>query len=274
MIKYTEYNLHTHSFYCGHGSGNLREYVKAAEGLSLGLLGFSEHCPLPDGRFSKSRMNASMMSVYEADSRAQDGGPVKVLTGYECDWMPEYRSYYEDLLSSGRADYLITGTHFVPSPDGYFRSVFNPGLGSDDLVTYGKTVLCAMESGLFSFVAHPDLYMGSYRMWDDNAKALANDIIACSKALSLPLEINGNGMLKPPVDGHYPYPSDPFWELCREEGVLTVMNTDSHSVSSLSKSLGLLKEYEKKIPQNKVYPVWGADGLKFEEARNDSDKKC
>ncbi|MGN0906913.1 MAG: PHP domain-containing protein, partial [Bullifex sp.] len=172
MKKYIRYNLHTHSFYCGHGSGKLSEYRDEALQLSLELLGFSEHCPLPDRRFSKSRMDNSMMVVYEADSRAQDSSDIKVLTGYECDWSPCYRSYYEDLLESGRADYLITGTHFVQSPDGHFRSVFNPGLGAGDLAEYGKTVIGAMESGLFSFVAHPDLFMGSYRKWDENARSL------------------------------------------------------------------------------------------------------
>lgn len=266
MKKYIRYNLHTHSFYCGHGSGKLSEYRETAKELALELLGFSEHCPLPDRRFSKSRMDNSMMSVYEADSRSQDGPDLKILTGYECDWSPEYRSYYEDLLFSGRVDYLITGTHFVPSPDGRFRSVFNPGLTAGDLVSYGRYVIGAIESGLFSFVAHPDLYMGSYRKWDGEAKALAEDIIAASKDYSVPLEINGNGMLKPAVEGHYPYPSDPFWLLCRESDVHAVMNTDSHTTASLGKSMKLLSDYEEKIPQHLVYPVWTGNKLTFEEA--------
>ncbi len=55
--RYTdrEINLHTHSFYCGHGHGHIAEYVQAAASTSLKALGFSEHCPFPDDRYRSTR---------------------------------------------------------------------------------------------------------------------------------------------------------------------------------------------------------------------------
>ena len=46
-------NLHTHSFYCKHGSGTIADYVEQARKDGLKLLGFSEHCPLPDREYQK-----------------------------------------------------------------------------------------------------------------------------------------------------------------------------------------------------------------------------
>ena len=44
------------------------------------------------------------------------------------------------------------------------------------------------------------------------------------------------------------------------------MNTDSHTTESLGKSMKLLSDYEEKIPQHLVYPVWTGNKLTFEEA--------
>ena len=129
MKKYTSYNLHTHSEYCGHGTGKLEEYCIAALSQGLELLGFSEHCPLPDNRFASSRMDNSKMVVYEADARNMDEKypTLKVMLGYECDFSLEYVSYYKSLLEKNRVDYLITGTHFTKDRSGKYSSIFtNP----------------------------------------------------------------------------------------------------------------------------------------------------
>ena len=128
MKKYTSYNLHTHSEYCGHGTGEIEEYCIAALSQGLELLGFSEHCPLPDRRFASSRMDNSQMAIYEQDVRLMDkkNPNLKVLLGYECDFSVEYISYYKNLLNNN-VDYLITGTHFTKNREGKYLSIFtNP----------------------------------------------------------------------------------------------------------------------------------------------------
>ena len=62
-----KYNLHTHSFYCGHGSGTIKEYADFAQASGYEVFGFSEHIPFPDNHFKSSRMDYSRKALYEAD---------------------------------------------------------------------------------------------------------------------------------------------------------------------------------------------------------------
>ena len=87
-----EVNLHTHSFYCRHGEGEISEYVKKAEekGL-LKVLGFSEHAPLPDRiLYYGTRMDYSDLDRYDGDvRRADEESRIKILLGAECDWIKD-----------------------------------------------------------------------------------------------------------------------------------------------------------------------------------------
>ncbi len=255
MIKSTEYNLHTHSFYCRHGHGGLASYAEEAERLGLTLLGFSEHCPRPDKRFAKSRMFPEEMVVYEKDARgvAELHPNMTILLGYECDYSVNHQAYYEDLLSSGRVEYLITGTHFIKTSSG-FVSPFKDILTKEQIYFYLDSILEAMHSGLFSFVAHPDLYLAGYRSFDNSAEDVAKKIIEAAIELKLPLEVNGNGMLKPSIDGRYAYPVKPFWTLASEMGAKAVFNTDAHEVENLGKTRELLKTFIKENNIELVYP--------------------
>lgn len=266
MKKYTAYNLHTHSFYCGHGSGTLDEYCIAAISQNLELLGFSEHLPLPDRRFQSSRMDNSMMTIYEKDALEMDAKyqNLKVLLAYECDYSREYYNYYRDLLDSKRVNYLITGTHFIKDKDGRYSSIFTNPMDEYGLKQYAKTVIDAMESNLFSFVAHPDLFLSAYQGKKDESLAVIKDIIALSKEKNIPLEINGNGMLKKKINGHYQYPCDEFWYMVEDQKAPTVRNTDSHSPNSIELSLRLIKEYVKDFSLNWVYPCLDKNNLTFE----------
>ena len=130
-------NLHTHSYYCGHGFGEVAEY--AQEGLKQGLqlLGMSEHCPVPDNRWGGSRMPYSMLDPYTKDCLAtkdEYAGRLEVLRGFECDYLPQYKSYYEELRE--RSDYLFFAIHDLSLDiDDEYSMFWNP-ITKDDLFTY------------------------------------------------------------------------------------------------------------------------------------------
>ena len=89
-----------------------------------------------------------------------------------------------------------------------------------------------MASGLFAFIAHPDLFGNAYLRWDANAAACARDILQAAETLQIPLEINGYGLRKPTIDTpqgrRHKYPWTPFWELAAELGVPAIVNSDAH----------------------------------------------
>lgn len=233
MNVFTEtYNIHTHSFYCGHGSGTIAEYVKEAEAKGLDLLGFSEHCPFPDNFLHRSRMDYSMMSSYERDVRKQkEESGIQILLGYECDYFPRYREYLASLRE--RVDYLVTGTHFIERADGSRVSPFSSILTVDELYRYRDQLIGALESGLFDYAAHPDLFMAGSASWDDVHKRVAREIIGEAVSLSIPLEINGNGMLKRQAPDRFCYPFGPFWSLASKMGADVILSTDAHSTANL-----------------------------------------
>lgn len=265
MSEFTEkYNIHTHSFFCGHGDGTIAEYAGEAEAKGLLVLGFSEHCPLPDGRLRGSRMTLSDMPLYEkAVAEEREKRPFSVLTGYECDHFPEYAAWHRGLKESGRASYLISGTHYIFRPDGKRVSPFYDRLTADDLSRYRDLVVAAIQSGIYDFLAHPDLYMAGWAEWDEKASAIARDIITEAVKADLPLEINGNGLHKPMVNGRLPYPHAGFWDLASDLGARCVLSTDAHKVELLTASKPWLEEYARSRAVTITGPVPGKDHLEW-----------
>ena len=265
MSQFTEkYNMHTHSFYCGHGSGTIRQYAEEAERQGLELLGFSEHCPFPDSFLQRSRMAFDQMRVYEEDvRRVQAESGVKIILGYECDYFPRYRSFFEDLKASGRVDYLITGTHFIIRADSSRVSPFSDKLDSDDILRYRDQMLAALDTGLFDFIAHPDLFMAGYWTWDDRAVRIAEEIIAASMKHRTPLEVNANGLQKPKVAGRDPYPFGPFFELAGEKGAPVILSTDAHKVSNLVCNKDRIEAFAAEHGLSLIRPVYKTGRLEW-----------
>ena len=236
-------NLHTHSFYCKHGSGTIADYVEQAKKDGLKLLGFSEHCPLPDREYQKgNRMDYEDLSFYEKDikeaqrkeaERAED--TITILTGAECDWLPEEQNFYEELLQKRNYDYISCSVHMMIDPktgeEEYLGHVKH--LDVPSLLKYVRTYTDGLRSGIFTFGCHPDLFMAGYRRWDADAIAASRDIIQCAIDCDIPLEFNDLGLRKKPIvadDGtvRAPYPVEEFWILARDMGVKAITNSDAH----------------------------------------------
>lgn len=236
VFKPEEYTLHTHSFYCGHGNGEPIEFARVADKSGIRLIGMSEHLPLPDNRWSKSRMPFAMLdeyvSVCKSLKRMED--LPTVLRGFECDFDPCYADYYKNyILSEGRAEYLICAVHYIDSElKGKDTNIFFYDMTSKDVRIYADMYIKGLESGIFLFGAHPDLYLAAYRKWDSEAKAVAEDITQCAKQYGLPLEINGNGMRRGKITAdnkeRYLYPVEDFWEIAVRNGTGIIANADAH----------------------------------------------
>ena len=102
----------------------------------------------------------------------------------------------------------------------------------EQLNEYADYLCEAMKSGLFEFVAHPDLFMLSYPVFDEECEKISQKITVCAKELNLPLELNANGirrgLTKKPDGMHYPYPRNEFWEIAQKNGCKVIINSDCH----------------------------------------------
>ena len=233
-----EVNLHTHSYYCRHGEGEIKDYVSVArkKGL-LKVLGFSEHAPLPDKKlYYGTRMEYSALARYERDVRlsGEEGG-IKVLLGAECDWIKDEVGFYRDELLGERGySYLLGSVHSMVSPEtGLDTYISRIGVSFRSILPgYVKLYTEMLSSGIFLYGCHPDLYMSDYRLWDNNAKAAAKDIAQCAVDCDIPLEMNDCGIRKGMIETEegkkYRYTNKEFWIMMKDMGVKIVTGSDAH----------------------------------------------
>jgi histidinol-phosphatase (PHP family) len=233
-------NYHTHTYRCKHASGDVPDYVEAARRAGLGELGFSEHLPFPDGRWPSSRMGMEELPGYieavlaaRLSEESRPSGGLGILLGLECEWSAEDDSYLRDeIVGRLGIEYLVSGTHFYPA-GGAWADACSIGTPSG-LATYAAHLGRSLATGLFAFVAHPDLFCSGYLRWDEEARS-------CARDARLPIEINGYGMRKPrvraPEGERAQYPHEGFWELAASYGLEVVVSSDAHRPEDVAAGL-------------------------------------
>ncbi len=248
-------NYHTHTWRCKHADGTVEDYAKEALKAGIDILGISDHTPLPDNRWLFVRMAMNEFTGYleEIERAKENVREITILKGLECDWSSEYADFYRDeLLGMYNLDYLIGAVHWFPYQGQWLYA--GEIETSSHLKAFSTHVIKAMESGLFSFIAHPDSFGIGYRKWDGNAVSCASDIISAAKELDVILEINGYGLRKPEIDTpdgkRKQYPLLPFWEIAGREGITAICNSDAHTPqdvgSSLRETMGIARKFSVK----------------------------
>lgn len=227
-------NFHTHTRLCKHGEGTPLEYALQAQKEGCSALGFSDHCPYPKSfneDYKFMRMDLEEIPLYKAMvQEARDAVSFPVYTGYECEFDPSYKSWYEELLGTHKADYLILGPHYLSEGTAH--------IGTFDLdspqkyIKYVDQIIQGLSTGLFSFLAHPDLMMAKRQVWDENSHSYMKAILDAAVDLKIPLEINGAGIGREPSDTpagmRYAYPYVEFWEMVKDTECRVVCNSDAH----------------------------------------------
>ena len=235
-----KHNFHTHTYRCRHAKGDAVDYCQFALDHGMETLGFSDHTPLPDDRWIKLRMDYTQLDDYVCAVRlAQTNFPdLRVLLGMECEYVREFHAFYEDELFGARDfDYLVGGPHFFTDDFGVWKGTYGGTIDRKSLLEYAHYVCEMIESGLFAFIAHPDLFGNCYETWDANTIAASREIFAAAAENQVGLEINALGCRKIARKSRrnpYPmYPWPPFWELASEYQVEVVVNADAHRPQDL-----------------------------------------
>ncbi len=227
-------NFHTHTFRCKHATGDVIDYAKAAFQQGNLVLGISDHVALPDDRWPEVRMAFDQLDAYEAaiDTAREHLPEMQILKGMECEYDTVYHGYFEDeLLGRRKYDYLIGAGHYTPLNGAWLNSFSELG-PPKALAAYGRYLAEMMATGLFAFIAHPDIFGCSHDTWNADLEACSRDILEAAQATQTPLEINGNGFRKifsSPTNGREnPYPWRPFWEMAADYDIQVICNADAH----------------------------------------------
>ena len=235
-------NLHTHTWRCKHALGEPLDYCQPALAAGLRVLGFSDHAPQPDDRWNHVHMESYEIDDYlEAIDIARKcyAGRLKVLSGFECEYRRDHHHYFADELRA-KCDYLIGGAHWYPDPEHgeEWPCTFYDIRSPRDMRLFTNYTVEMISSGLFSFIAHPDVFAHSYFDWNADAEACCRDILQAAADCKVPLELNALGFRRPPVETPFgnraPYPYLPFWELAAEYPVEVVCNSDAHQPEDIA----------------------------------------
>ncbi|MBQ8332005.1 MAG: histidinol-phosphatase [Clostridia bacterium] len=240
-------NYHAHTFRCRHATGAERQYLERAIQNGVTHFGFSDHSPFvfPDGHESWYRVPMNLRYEYMESLgklREELRGKIELFIGFEMEYLP---AYFDDMLKTVNevgGEYLILGQHFLGNEH---PELIHAARGSDDetmLSAYTAQVIEGMETGVFSYVAHPDFF----KFTGDEGVYEAYDRKLCRAAvrLGIPLEINLLG-----IRGKRIYPRESFWRVAAEEGAEVVIGFDTHDTKaaydekSLPVAMALIESY-------------------------------
>ncbi len=231
-------NYHTHTSRCGHAEGTDEQYVKAALEQRFDVLGFSDHVPWPyQSGFANPgvRMPLSRLDEYLASVRAlreKYAGQMDILAGFECEHFPQYMTWLRDMAAEKEIDYLILGNHYDQTDE--TGTYFGSSTTAAHLRRYVESTVKGIESGLFAYLAHPDLFLRRYQPFDNNCRAAAKDLAQACAACKLPMEYNLHDRYLSPRTNRVSYPHPEFFEIAADAGVKIIVGLDAHEPQELS----------------------------------------
>ena len=229
-------NYHTHTTRCMHARGIDEEYVKSAIKGGFDILGFSDHTPWKyDSDFvAHMRMPISQLSEY-LDSirslREKYKDQIKILVGLECEYYECYHENLKKLIEDNQLDYVIFGNHYNKTDE--IRDYFGFTKDEAKLNEYVDSSIKGMESGVYAYFAHPDLYMNIYGEFDELARSAAHKICSTAKRLDMILEYNLGGVRYGAKGRECGYPCDDFWKVAAEYKNKAIVGVDAHDNTDL-----------------------------------------
>lgn len=234
-------NYHTHTWRCHHASGTEKEYVERAIESGIKILGFSDHTPypFPEGYTSGMRMGVDELEDYVKTVlrlKEEYQKEIEIHLGLEVEYYPAYFAALQRLAADYPVEYFLLAQHSVGDE---LHGCYS-GAATEDpdiLKHYCMQTAEAMETGCFTYFAHPDLihFTGDDGIYREEMRKLCRR----AKTLGVPLEINFLGL----YEGRN-YPDERFWRIAGEEGCEVIFGIDAHTPEAFGRSQTLEKAYE------------------------------
>ncbi len=220
-------NYHTHTFRCGHAAEAAeREYVEKAIASGIKILGFSDHTPYP-GTANFPGRPGIRMDISELDGycetvlslRKEYRDQIEIHLGLEVEYFPALFYPLMEQLKTRPVEYLLLAQHFTNNQNDGVHCGFP---GNDVLQKYTEQLICGIETGMFTYIAHPDIV--NHEGDPDEYELCMRKICRKANEYGLPLEINMLGL-----GTGRPYPYRRFWEIAASEGCTAIIGCDAHS---------------------------------------------
>lgn len=239
-------DLHTHSKYSKHATGEVEDVVKSAIAKGVQVLCLTDHAPYmvdSDNRILESELHDYVNEVRFIASRYSD--KIKVFVGLEVDYHPDHENYIANLLQSVEVDYVIGAIHYVYI-DGERINVWDiESLSSEEFTNnYFLYMKHMISSGFFDSIAHPDTIMRggiSPREFYERFLPLAQEM----KSRGVSYEINCSSRSKPNYDpktksktiGEAVYPNYELVATLVDQGLSFTVGSDAHKPSDVGNEI-------------------------------------
>jgi len=238
------YNYHTHTYLCNHATGTPEEYVLKAIDAGIIHMGFSDHMPhiCENGIEAGYRVPVAQVenyanSIYELKEKYKD--KIDIIFGFEMEYFPGvFKKMVSNALKWG-GEYLIYGGHYTEENGAY------SGGETEDvnvLKKYSGNVVDAIKTGVFTYIAHPDLI--NFAGDEDIYREEMLKICIASREENIPLEINFLG-----IRTNRKYPREEFWALAGEEKCPVTFGFDAHDpegagdIASCNRAMEIVNKY-------------------------------
>lgn len=225
-------NYHTHTWRCNHAMGREQEYVCNAIDRKFEILGFSDHAPylFPKGYYSNFRMRPEQFKDYCDTVRMLQkkyADRIAIPLGVELEYYPAFFPSTLELLQDAGIEYLLLGQHFIGNE---INEHYSGNATADPVILkrYCEQSMDAMQTGVFTYFAHPDLinFVGDEKVYRQQMRRLCQEAKRCDMALELNMLGSWSGRN---------YPNPIFWELAAEEGCSVILGCDAHAPEHLLK---------------------------------------
>lgn len=236
-------NYHTHTRWCKHGTGEIEDYIEAAISAGLTELAITEHVPHKDN-LDPRRIQ---WEEFEAYDQALDAAiwkysdRIRVIKGFECEYYPEVLDAYRMFRDQYGYKLLILGQH----RSGRNREYDNFAAKTvKEMRIYADEVCEGLETGLFTFLAHPELALQGYpNVWDRDCELVMRQIYSVCERRKIPVEINANGFWD-----HRAYPNREALLLSKEYRLRYLINSDAHHPECLcGKSVAAVEAFAREL---------------------------
>lgn len=222
-----DYLFHIHTYRCKHAE-NVSEEIYVQKALEYGYkeIYFSDHSPFPGNPFT-NRMDYEELTEYIDTltnlNKAYNG--INIHIGLETEYLPEFKDYYKDLVS--KVDFLLLGQHIFTYKNQYSFELPHEIQKSIEYLENTKLIKEAIETGLFTYIAHPDRIFRYCGEWNKRLSRIAFEIIEVAIEYNVKLEQNYESKQHPN------YYREEFWDMvpCN----MIIQGIDAHSLSDINK---------------------------------------
>ena len=231
-----DYTFHSHTFRCGHAIGDIHDHVFLAVKHGYKIFGASDHVLLPGIIQPRVRGDYSLLEEYINEynlTKEKYKKDIKMYLGFECEYSKYFLSYYKALLKDKGFDYLICGQHCYFDESNSSHYYFDKPNG---LKRMKEDMIEAMKSGLFLYIAHPDIiFSGAAEITEEFKKATKELIDAAIKYNSV-FEVNIHGFIRNHVRRgvtYIDYPCSYFWKEVAKTNIRVVHGGDFHDPAEI-----------------------------------------